>query len=107
MVKTCNPGKTGIPSGFLQPYHTEHCSDKDTKHGGGGREHAKENIPGNGTDFEGHVRPVEVQPAEGAESLCIRRNCWLVLFYPGHENLTDLTVILSVDIAKYFGTAVL
>ena len=91
--KTCNPGETGIPAGSLQPYHAQHGADKDTEHGGGGREHPKENIPGNSTDFEGHVRTVEVQPADGAERLCIRRNCWLVLFYPGHGNLT---VILSV-----------
>ena len=44
----------------------------------------EEDIPDNSTDFEGHVCPVEVEPANGTEGFGFSRNCWLILFYPGH-----------------------
>ena len=85
--------REGPRAGFLQADHAQHCPDKDAEHGGGGGEHGKEDIPDDSTDFKGHIRPVKVKPADSAERFCVRRNRWLVLFYPGH---TKLTILMSV-----------
>jgi len=97
--------KTKESNGSLLAHQVvQHHPDKDAEHGGGGREHPQEDIPGNSTDFERHVCPVEVEPANSAEGLCVRRNCWLVLFYPGHNYTLSL---FQYIIAVPFGSAVL
>lgn len=64
-------GEMELSAGFLKAHHTQHCPDKDTEHGGRGGEHPEEDIPGNGTNFEGHIGPVKIEPANGAEGLCL------------------------------------
>lgn len=86
--------KNGESAGSLLTHQVvQHHPDKDAEHGGGCRQHSEKDVPGNGTDFEGHVGPVEVEPANSTEGFSVRRNCWLVLFYPGHSYSRSLMSI--------------